>query len=84
MACINLSELKIVCLLSDPRWPVIKPKSRFFRSQLANSLVPSEIKPGISLATVSAVLHSKDNKHTLQVCHMTVLIWTSLLNLLSF
>ncbi|KAE8287137.1 Integrator complex subunit 9 [Larimichthys crocea] len=34
--------------------------------ELANSLVPSEIKPGISLATVSAVLHSKDNKHTLQ------------------
>uniref|UniRef100_A0A671VHU4 Integrator complex subunit 9 n=1 Tax=Sparus aurata TaxID=8175 RepID=A0A671VHU4_SPAAU len=35
--------------------------------ELANSLVPSEIKPGVSLATVSAVLHSKDNKHTLQV-----------------
>ncbi|KAK5880423.1 hypothetical protein CesoFtcFv8_023453 [Champsocephalus esox] len=34
--------------------------------ELANSLVPSEIKPGVSLATVSAVLHSKDNKHTLQ------------------
>lgn len=26
-----------------------------------------EIKPGISLATVSAVLHTKDNKHVLQV-----------------
>lgn len=39
-----------------------------FFFQLANSLVPSEIKPGISVATVSAVLHSKDNKHTLQVC----------------
>lgn len=35
--------------------------------QLADSLVPSEIKPGISLATVSAVLHTKDNKHVLQV-----------------
>uniref|UniRef100_A0A672ZBJ9 Integrator complex subunit 9 n=1 Tax=Sphaeramia orbicularis TaxID=375764 RepID=A0A672ZBJ9_9TELE len=34
--------------------------------ELANSLVPSEIKPGTSVATVSAVLHSKDNKHTLQ------------------
>uniref|UniRef100_A0A8C9YPH6 Integrator complex subunit 9 n=1 Tax=Sander lucioperca TaxID=283035 RepID=A0A8C9YPH6_SANLU len=34
--------------------------------ELANSLVPSEIKPGVSMATVSAVLHSKDNKHTLQ------------------
>uniref|UniRef100_A0A8B9QRS0 Integrator complex subunit 9 n=1 Tax=Anas platyrhynchos TaxID=8839 RepID=A0A8B9QRS0_ANAPL len=33
---------------------------------LADSLVPSEIKPGISLATVSAVLHTKDNKHVLQ------------------
>lgn len=41
----------------------------FFISQLANSLVPSEIKPGVSLATVSAVLHSKDNKHTLHVSH---------------
>uniref|UniRef100_A0A672JS00 Integrator complex subunit 9 n=1 Tax=Salarias fasciatus TaxID=181472 RepID=A0A672JS00_SALFA len=35
--------------------------------ELANSLVPSEVKPGVSVATVSAVLHSKDNKHTLQV-----------------
>lgn len=35
--------------------------------QLADSLVPLEIKPGISLATVSAVLHTKDNKHVLQV-----------------
>lgn len=26
-----------------------------------------EIKPGVSLATVSAVLHTKDNKHILQV-----------------
>uniref|UniRef100_A0A3Q4N0J2 Integrator complex subunit 9 n=1 Tax=Neolamprologus brichardi TaxID=32507 RepID=A0A3Q4N0J2_NEOBR len=36
------------------------------RRELANSLVPSEIKPGVSVATVSALLHSKDNKHTLQ------------------
>lgn len=35
--------------------------------QLADALVPMEIKPGISLATVSAVLHTKDNKHVLQV-----------------
>lgn len=35
--------------------------------QLADSLVPLEIKPGISLATVSAVLRTKDNKHVLQV-----------------
>ncbi|XP_077009025.1 integrator complex subunit 9 isoform X4 [Tamandua tetradactyla] len=34
--------------------------------ELADSLVPMEIKPGISLATVSAVLHTKDNKHVLQ------------------
>ncbi|XP_069461801.1 integrator complex subunit 9 isoform X2 [Ambystoma mexicanum] len=34
--------------------------------ELADSLVPLEIKPGISLATVSAILHSKDNKHVLQ------------------
>jgi len=34
--------------------------------QLADTLVPMEIKPGISLATVSAVLHTKDNKHVLQ------------------
>ncbi|XP_072436458.1 integrator complex subunit 9 [Chiloscyllium punctatum] len=33
---------------------------------LAESLVPSEIKPGISMATVSAVLQTKDNKHILQ------------------
>uniref|UniRef100_A0A3P9K9J2 Integrator complex subunit 9 n=1 Tax=Oryzias latipes TaxID=8090 RepID=A0A3P9K9J2_ORYLA len=34
--------------------------------ELAHSLVPTEVKPGVSIATVSAVLHSKDNKHTLQ------------------
>uniref|UniRef100_A0A8C3L3D8 Integrator complex subunit 9 n=2 Tax=Chrysolophus pictus TaxID=9089 RepID=A0A8C3L3D8_CHRPC len=34
---------------------------------LADSLVPLEIKPGISLATVSAMLHTKDNKHVLQL-----------------
>ncbi|XP_022450667.1 integrator complex subunit 9 isoform X1 [Delphinapterus leucas] len=34
--------------------------------ELADSLVPMEIKPGVSLATVSAVLHTKDNKHILQ------------------
>ncbi|KAM7053730.1 LOW QUALITY PROTEIN: integrator complex subunit 9-like [Molossus nigricans] len=34
--------------------------------ELADSLVPMDIKPGISLATVSAVLHTKDNKHVLQ------------------
>uniref|UniRef100_M3XPJ0 Integrator complex subunit 9 n=1 Tax=Mustela putorius furo TaxID=9669 RepID=M3XPJ0_MUSPF len=34
--------------------------------ELADALVPMEIKPGISLATVSAVLHTKDNKHVLQ------------------
>uniref|UniRef100_A0A8C1JZU9 Integrator complex subunit 9 n=1 Tax=Cyprinus carpio TaxID=7962 RepID=A0A8C1JZU9_CYPCA len=34
--------------------------------ELARSLVPSEIKAGVSVATVSAVLQSKDNKHVLQ------------------
>ncbi|KAJ8356645.1 hypothetical protein SKAU_G00194390 [Synaphobranchus kaupii] len=34
--------------------------------ELAKSLVPSAVKPGISVATVSAVLQSKDNKHILQ------------------
>ncbi|XP_030200999.1 integrator complex subunit 9 isoform X2 [Gadus morhua] len=33
--------------------------------QLAKSLVPSEVKPGVSVATVSGMLQSKDNKHTL-------------------
>ncbi|XP_056621127.1 integrator complex subunit 9 [Triplophysa dalaica] len=34
--------------------------------ELAKSLVLSEMKTGVSVATVSAVLHSKDNKHVLQ------------------
>ncbi|GAA6102159.1 integrator complex subunit 9 isoform X1 [Tachysurus ichikawai] len=34
---------------------------------LAKTLVPTEIKPGISVANVSAVLQSKDNKHVLQL-----------------
>ncbi|KAL8185011.1 UNVERIFIED_CONTAM: Integrator complex subunit 9 [Gekko kuhli] len=29
--------------------------------------MPTEMKPGISLATVTAVLHTKDNKHVLQL-----------------
>ncbi|KTG45422.1 hypothetical protein cypCar_00027734 [Cyprinus carpio] len=40
--------------------------------QLARSLVPSEIKAGVSVATVSAVLQSKDNKHVLQVSECSV------------
>uniref|UniRef100_A0A8C6WNK5 Integrator complex subunit 9 n=1 Tax=Neogobius melanostomus TaxID=47308 RepID=A0A8C6WNK5_9GOBI len=38
----------------------------YIMPELANSLVPSEVKAGVSVATVSAVIHSKDNKHTLQ------------------
>nr|DBA25472.1 TPA: hypothetical protein GDO54_009852 [Pyxicephalus adspersus] len=34
--------------------------------ELAESLVPMEIKPGVSLATVSAILYTKDNKHVLR------------------
>ncbi|TRZ03895.1 hypothetical protein DNTS_030904 [Danionella cerebrum] len=34
--------------------------------ELAKSLVPSAVKAGVSVATVSAVLQSKDNKHVLQ------------------
>uniref|UniRef100_A0A8C4TFN7 Integrator complex subunit 9 n=3 Tax=Erpetoichthys calabaricus TaxID=27687 RepID=A0A8C4TFN7_ERPCA len=34
--------------------------------QLADSLMPIEMKPGVSVATISATLHSKDNKHVLQ------------------
>ncbi|KAM9315569.1 integrator complex subunit 9 isoform 2-T2 [Gastrophryne carolinensis] len=34
--------------------------------ELAESLVPMEIKPGISLASVSAILYTKDNKNVLQ------------------
>uniref|UniRef100_A0A4W3JEQ2 Integrator complex subunit 9 n=1 Tax=Callorhinchus milii TaxID=7868 RepID=A0A4W3JEQ2_CALMI len=45
-------------------------KRRFERIELmrdlAESLVPSEIKPGVCMATVSAVLQTKDNKHVLQ------------------
>uniref|UniRef100_A0A8C2CM94 Integrator complex subunit 9 n=1 Tax=Cyprinus carpio TaxID=7962 RepID=A0A8C2CM94_CYPCA len=40
--------------------------------ELARSLVPSEIKAGVSVATVSAVLQSKDNKHVLQVSECSV------------
>lgn len=38
----------------------------YIMPELANSLVPCEVKTGVSVATVSAVIHSKDNKHTLQ------------------
>lgn len=35
--------------------------------ELADLLVPSEIKTGISVSTVSGVLRTKDNKHVLQL-----------------
>ncbi|XP_064441396.1 integrator complex subunit 9 isoform X1 [Mirounga angustirostris] len=46
--------------------PEVSPAETAVCFQLADALVPMEIKPGISLATVSAVLHTKDNKHILQ------------------
>ncbi|RWS13077.1 integrator complex subunit 9-like protein [Dinothrombium tinctorium] len=35
-------------------------------SELANSLVPSEIRPGLSIATITGLLVAKDNKYELK------------------
>uniref|UniRef100_A0A452VBQ8 Integrator complex subunit 9 n=1 Tax=Ursus maritimus TaxID=29073 RepID=A0A452VBQ8_URSMA len=56
------SSPSAVLVLPDTSHLVVKRTE----AELADALVPMEIKPGISLATVSAVLHTKDNKHVLQ------------------
>ncbi|KAJ7417673.1 Integrator complex subunit 9 [Pitangus sulphuratus] len=59
--------MKCVYCPIDTRLNFIQVSKLLKEVQLADSLVPLEIKPGISLATVSAVLHTKDNKHVLQL-----------------
>ena len=39
---------------------------------LAKTLMPTEIKPGISVATVTGALVTKDNHHILKVCSFLV------------
>uniref|UniRef100_A0A9L0T1B7 Integrator complex subunit 9 n=1 Tax=Equus caballus TaxID=9796 RepID=A0A9L0T1B7_HORSE len=58
--------MKCIYCPIDTRLNFIQVSKLLKEVQLADSLVPMEIKPGISLATVSAVLHTKDNKHVLQ------------------
>lgn len=35
--------------------------------ELAENLVPSEVRSGVSLATLTGGIHVRDNKHTLKV-----------------
>uniref|UniRef100_UPI00398F3059 integrator complex subunit 9 isoform X2 n=1 Tax=Pristiophorus japonicus TaxID=55135 RepID=UPI00398F3059 len=58
--------MKCVYCPIDTRLNFIQVSKLLKEVQLAESLVPSEIKPGISMATVSAILQTKDNKHILQ------------------
>ncbi|XP_066896094.1 integrator complex subunit 9 isoform X4 [Kogia breviceps] len=58
--------MKCIYCPIDTRLNFIQVSKLLKEVQLADSLVPMEIKPGVSLATVSAVLHTKDNKHVLQ------------------
>lgn len=40
----------------------------FIENEIAQKIVPVEIKPGLSLSTVTGTLSVKDNVHNVEVC----------------
>lgn len=45
----------------------------FIQPELAGSIVPSEVRPGLSLASVTGELEVKDNVYTIKVTiHMYI------------
>lgn len=48
--------------------PLKRKKGRvFIEPELASSIVPSEVRPGLSLASVTGELEVKDNVYTIKV-----------------
>lgn len=49
--------------------PLKRKKGRvFIEPELASNIVPNEIRPGLSLASVTGELEVKDNVYTIKVC----------------
>lgn len=40
----------------------------FIEPELAGNIIPNEIRPGLSLASVTGELEVKDNVYTIKVC----------------
>ena len=58
-----------------------KPGSAYLLFQIASSLNPTEVKPGVAIATITGELVGRDNKYTLQVNRVGlggILWWTTL------
>ncbi|XP_039593987.1 integrator complex subunit 9 [Polypterus senegalus] len=63
---LEFSQIFAEWLCQSKQSKVYLPEPPFPHAELADSLMPIEMKPGVSVATISATLHSKDNKHVLQ------------------
>lgn len=49
--------------------PLKRKKGRvFIEPELAGTIIPNEIRPGLSLASVTGELEVKDNVYTIKVC----------------
>lgn len=49
--------------------PLKRKKGRvFIEPELAGNIIPNEIRPGLSLASVTGELEVKDNVYTIKVC----------------
>lgn len=55
----------------------------FVEPNVAQKIVPVEVKPGISLSTITGTLNVKDNIHNIQVIIVFKLHYTLMLNRLS-
>lgn len=54
--------------------PLKRKKGRvFIEPELAGNIIPNEIRPGLSLASVTGELEVKDNVYTIKVCTFSVL-----------
>lgn len=55
------------------RLPIKRKRGRvFIEPELAKKIIPSEIRPGLSLASVSGELEVKDNVYTIKVIHIFI------------
>lgn len=50
--------------------PLKRKKGRIFiEPDLAGNIIPSEVRPGLSLSSVTGELEVKDNVYTIKVCY---------------
>lgn len=56
--------------------PLKRKKGRvFIEPQLAENIVPSEVKPGLSLASLVGELEVKDNVYTIKVFKLLIVLF---------